>query len=98
MGHRSTYWRDIAASAFIFLSVQALIGATVESIQHRKLLWLLKLILFEVGIGLVICGILYGLHRIARRLRGSSSRLRPTGRSLVVSDGAEPARLPHREK
>lgn len=30
MGHRSTYWRNIAASAFIFLVVQALVGALVE--------------------------------------------------------------------
>jgi hypothetical protein len=36
MGHRGTYWRNIAASAFIFLTVQALIGATVEAIQGTR--------------------------------------------------------------
>lgn len=95
MSARSTYWRNIAASAFIFLTVQALIGATVESIQRGRVLLLVKLILFEVGIGLVICGILYAGARIVRSLRGSGSRPRPTGRSLVASDGALPARLPH---
>jgi hypothetical protein len=98
MGHRSTYWWNAAASAFIFLAVQALIRATVEAIQEGKLLLLVKLILFEVGIGLVICGLLYAALRTRRYLRRPSSRLRPSGRSLMTSDGAGRARLPHSER
>lgn len=98
MGHRATYWRNIAASAFIFLTVQGLIGATVEAIHKDRVLLLVKLIVFEAAIGLVICGILYAGVRIARSLRGSWSRPRPTGPSLVTSDAAARARLPHLEK
>jgi hypothetical protein len=98
MGHRGTYWRNIAASAFIFLTVQALLRATAEAIHYGRGLLLVKLILFEVGIALVICGILYAGARIARSLRGSGSRPRPTGRSLVTSDGGGRARLPRPEK
>jgi hypothetical protein len=87
MGHRGTYWWNIAASAFIFLTVQALIGAMVEAIQEDKVLLLIKLILFEAGIGLVMCGLLYAGLKIARSLRRSSSRPRPSGRSLVTSGG-----------
>jgi hypothetical protein len=32
MGHRGTYWRNIAASAFIFLTIQAVIRVMVEVI------------------------------------------------------------------
>jgi hypothetical protein len=98
MGHRATYWRNIAASAFIFLTVQALVGATVEAIQMGRVLLLVKLILLVAGIALIACALLYVAVRIAQRLRGSSSRPRPSGRSLVTSDGAGQARLPHRER
>lgn len=98
MSARTTYWRNIAASAFIFLTVQALLRATAEAIHYGRVLLLVKIVLFEVGIALVISGILYVGVRIARSLRGSGSRLRPTGRSLVTSDGAARARLPHPEK
>ena len=98
MEHRGTYWRNVTATAFIFLTVQALMGATVEAIQEGKVLLLVKLILFEAAIGLVICGLLYAAVRIARSLRGSGSRPQPTGRSLVASGAGEQARLPHPEK
>jgi hypothetical protein len=32
MGHRATYWRNIGASVFIFLTVQALIGALLVAL------------------------------------------------------------------
>lgn len=98
MSARSTYWRNIVASGFIFLTIQALIGATVEAIHYGRVLLLVKLILFEVGIGLVICGILYAGLRILRFLQAPSSRLRPSGQSLVTSAAAGPTRLRHWEK
>jgi hypothetical protein len=94
----TTYLRNVAASAFIFLTVQALIGAAVEAIQTGRGLLLIKLILFEAGIGLMACALAYVALRTIRRLRGSSSRPRPTGRSLVTSAGAGRARLPHSER
>jgi hypothetical protein len=83
MGHRGTYWWNIAASAFIFLTVQALIGAMVEAIQEDKVLLLIKLILFEAGIGLVMCGLLYAGLKIAR---SSTIFVTPTAQRAVPGD------------